>query len=99
MIETGPRKRARFATRSLLEAFELHVGGAASSTVNKRIMVLRGKTTFVRLRWSPGRAKLARLLISAGVLVRAAAGAGWRDVWRQRATWLNGWAAASTPIR
>lgn len=77
------------------EAQLLHVGGAASSTVNKRIMVLRGKTTFVRLRWSPGRAKVARLLIAAGVLVRAAAGAGWRDVWRQRATWLDGWPAPS----
>jgi GT2 family glycosyltransferase len=77
------------------EAQLLHVGGAASSTVNKRIMVLRGKTTFVRLRWSPGHAKLARLLISAGVLVRALAGAGWRDVWRQRATWLAGWPAPS----
>ncbi|MGI5178511.1 glycosyltransferase family 2 protein [Dactylosporangium sp. CA-152071] len=79
------------------EAQLLHVGGAASSTVNKRIMVLRGKTTFVRLRWSPGRAKVARLLMSAGVLVRSAAGAGWRDVWRQRATWLSGWPAPTAP--
>jgi hypothetical protein len=31
--------------------------------------------------------------MATGVLVRALAGKGWRDVWRQRATWLAGWPA------
>ena len=93
-IDLSARARELGARPVLVpEAQLLHVGGAASSTVNKRIMVLRGKTTFVRLRWSPGRARLARLLLSAGVLLRATAGPGWRDVWRQRATWLDGWPA------
>ncbi|GGM18958.1 glycosyltransferase family 2 protein [Dactylosporangium sucinum] len=91
-IDLSARAREAGARPFLVpDAQLLHVGGAASSTVNKRIMVLRGKTTYVRLRWPSARARTARLLLSAGVLLRALAGKSWREVWRQRATWLAGW--------
>jgi GT2 family glycosyltransferase len=75
----------------------VHVGGAASTGVGKRVMVLRGKTTYLRLRWSPGRAAAGRALLAAGVGLRAAGArltgrAGyWRQVWQRRAEWLAGW--------
>ncbi|BCJ66778.1 glycosyltransferase family 2 protein [Polymorphospora rubra] len=75
----------------------LHVGGASSTSVGKRVMVLRGKTTYVRLRWSASRAAVGRALLAGGIAVRAAGArltgrAGyWREVWAQRATWLAGW--------
>jgi N-acetylglucosaminyl-diphospho-decaprenol L-rhamnosyltransferase len=72
-----------------------HVGGAASSTVNKRVMVLRGKIEYVRRRWSRPRAATAGLLLRTGVAVRAIAGPGWRDVWRQRSVWGAGWTGTS----
>ncbi|GAA2598774.1 hypothetical protein GCM10010399_31740 [Dactylosporangium fulvum] len=98
-IDLSARARQHGAHPVLVpDAQLLHVGGAASSTVNKRIMVLRGKTTYVRLRWPADRAKKARLLLSAGVLLRALAGKGWRDVWRQRATWLAGWPAPAPAV-
>lgn len=91
-IDLSTRARALGARPFLVpEAQLLHVGGAASSTVNKRIMVLRGKATYVRLRWTPGRARAAKALMAVGVLLRAAVGKGWRDVWMQRHTWLAGW--------
>jgi GT2 family glycosyltransferase len=93
-IDLSARARSLGARPVLVpDAQLLHVGGAASSTVNKRIMVLRGKATYVRLRWSPDRARTARVLLAAGVLLRALGGKGWRDVWRQRSTWLAGWPA------
>ncbi|MFI6761419.1 glycosyltransferase family 2 protein [Micromonospora sp. NPDC050417] len=75
----------------------VHVGGASSTGVNKRIMLLQGKTTYLRLRWSPRRAAAGRALLAAGVAVRAAGArltgrAGyWRQVWAARRTWLAGW--------
>lgn len=70
-----------------------HVGGAASSSINKRVMVLRGKATYVRLRWSKPAAFTARTLLATGVLLRAAGSGTWRQVWAQRSTWLAGWPA------
>jgi hypothetical protein len=75
----------------------VHVGGASSTSVGKRVMVLRGKTTYLRLRWSGPRATLGRALLSAGVALRAAGArltgrAGyWREVWAQRSVWQAGW--------
>ncbi|MDW5323439.1 glycosyltransferase family 2 protein [Plantactinospora sp. KLBMP9567] len=79
----------------------LHVGGAASTSAGKRVMLLRGQVTFQRLRWAPGRAALGRTLLRIGIAARATAArltgrAGyWREVWRQRRTWLAGWPPAA----
>lgn len=79
----------------------VHVGGASSTSVGKRVMVLRGKCTYLRLRWSRPRAAAGRALLAAGVAVRAAGArltgrAGyWREVWAQRSLWLAGWPAAT----
>jgi len=74
-----------------------HVGGASSTSVSKRVMVLRGKCTYLRLRWPHRRAAVGRTLLAAGVMLRAYGSqltgrAGyWRQVWAHRAAWLAGW--------
>jgi hypothetical protein len=74
-----------------------HLGGAASTSVNKRVMVLRGKMTYLRLRWSPRRARLGGFLLTVGIALRAGGSrvsgrAGyWRAVWAQREAWRAGW--------
>ncbi|WP_422773441.1 glycosyltransferase family 2 protein [Plantactinospora sp. WMMC1484] len=79
----------------------LHVGGAASTSAGKRVMLLRGQVTFLRLHWSPPRAALGRTLLAVGIAARAAGSrltgrAGyWREVWRHRRTWLAGWPPTS----
>jgi GT2 family glycosyltransferase len=81
------------------EAQVTHLGGAASTSVNKRVMVLRGKCTYLRLRWPGRRAAAGRALLASGIALRALGSrltgrAGyWRDVWAQRTTWLAGWPA------
>ncbi len=91
-------RAAGYGARPVLvpEAKLTHVGGASSSSVSKRVMLLRGKCTYLRLRWSRPKAAAGRALIATGVLVRAAGGRllrreGWGQVWRQRSVWLSGW--------
>jgi len=78
-----------------------HVGGASSTSVGKRAMVLRGKTTYLRLRWSRPRATLGRALLATGIALRALGArltgrAGyWRGVWAERRSWLPGWPPVS----
>jgi GT2 family glycosyltransferase len=83
----------------------VHRNGAASSSVGKRIMLMRGKSTFLRRHWSPPRARAGLALLALGIAGRAAGArltgrAGyWREVWRQRRTWLPGWPATGlTPV-
>ncbi|MEE6306098.1 glycosyltransferase family 2 protein [Plantactinospora veratri] len=84
----------------------VHVGGAASTSAGKRVMLLRGQVTFLRLRWSPSRAAAGRALLLVGIAVRAMAARltgrarYWREVWRQRQTWLGGWppSAGLSPV-
>jgi GT2 family glycosyltransferase len=93
-IDLAARAKALGARPVVVPTAKLtHVGGAASSSINKRVMVLRGKTTYVRLRWSRQAAFAARALLTTGVLLRAAGSATWRQVWAQRKTWLAGWPA------
>ncbi|MEV4626231.1 glycosyltransferase family 2 protein [Micromonospora sp. NPDC049523] len=79
----------------------VHVGGASSTGVGKRVMLLRGKATYLRLRWPRRRAAAGRALLATGVAVRAAGArltgrAGyWREVWAERRTWLAGWPAGA----
>jgi hypothetical protein len=85
----------------------VHVGGAASTSAGKRVMLLRGQVTFLRLRWSRSRAAAGRTLLLVGIAIRAVAArlsgrAGyWREVWRQRHAWLTGWppAAELAPVQ
>jgi GT2 family glycosyltransferase len=88
------------------EARVRHLGGASSTTANKIIMLMRGKCTYLRLRWPRRRATAGRTLLAAGVGLRAGGAAllgrasAWRTVWRERRTWLGGWpraAAAEEP--
>ena len=101
-IDLCARARALGARPVLVPQAQLvHVGGAASSGAEKRVMVLRGMATYVRLRWSPRRARAARGLLATGVLVRAAGRASWRGAWHQRSVWLPGWPTPTkegTPI-
>lgn len=97
-IDLCTRATARGATPVLVpEARVVHVGGASSTSVGKRVMVLRGRCTYLRLRWSRPRAAAGRGLLATGVAARALGArltgrAGyWREVWAQRSVWLAGW--------
>jgi N-acetylglucosaminyl-diphospho-decaprenol L-rhamnosyltransferase len=74
-----------------------HVNGASSTSAGKRVMVLRGKCTYLRLRWPAGRARLGRSLLAGGIALRAfgsrltGRALYWQEVWSQRSVWLAGW--------
>jgi GT2 family glycosyltransferase len=80
----------------------IHLGGASSTSVTKRVMVLRGKCTYLRLRWPRGRATVGRAMLAAGIAGRAVGSRVtgraryWPEVWAQRGTWLSGWPAVSS---
>jgi N-acetylglucosaminyl-diphospho-decaprenol L-rhamnosyltransferase len=91
-------RAAAYGARPVLvpDAKLTHVGGASSSSVTKRVMLLRGKSTYLRLHWSKPKAAAGLGLLATGVLVRAIGGTvlrrpGWAEVWRQRSVWLPGW--------
>jgi N-acetylglucosaminyl-diphospho-decaprenol L-rhamnosyltransferase len=97
-IDLCVRARGLGASPALVPTARLlHVGGGSSTGAGKRVMVLRGKVTYLRLRWSTPRAAVGRALLAAGVAARAAGArltgrAGyWREVWWRRGDWLAGW--------
>jgi hypothetical protein len=98
-------RAAGFGAQPLLvpAAVVTHVGGASSTSVTKRVMVLRGKCTFLRLRWPRRRAVAGRALLATGVALRASGSvltgrAGyWRQVWAHREAWLAGWPPGTQP--
>ncbi|MGW0431116.1 glycosyltransferase [Micromonospora sp. NPDC003197] len=101
-IDFCARATERGAGPALVPSAQVrHVGGASSTSVGKRVMVLRGKTTYLRLRWSRPRAALGQTLLATGIAVRALGArltgrAGyWRGVWAQRRSWLSGWPPVS----
>lgn len=103
-IDLSHRARMLGAMPTLVpQAQVVHAGGAASSGTGKRVMLLRGKVTYLRLRWSPLRARLGVALLAVGVAVRVAAArlvgrrSGWDEPWRQRPGWLGGWPATGSP--
>jgi GT2 family glycosyltransferase len=77
-----------------------HANGASSTSAGKRIMVLRGKCTYLRRRWPRGRAWVGRLLLASGIALRALGSRVtgralyWQEVWSQRSVWLAGWPPA-----
>jgi N-acetylglucosaminyl-diphospho-decaprenol L-rhamnosyltransferase len=112
-VDLSVRARAAGA-RPLYDpsATVIHIGGASSSSVSKRTLVLRGKCTFVREHWAPGRAAIGLALISVGVAVRAfgtvllrrslfkrpQGDQSWLAVWRHRAVWRPGWPEVRQPL-
>ncbi|MFN8222135.1 MAG: glycosyltransferase family 2 protein [Gaiellales bacterium] len=84
------------------------IGVSSESRPEKFRLVLQGKVTVIDQHWSPARRRLGRALLTAGVGTRALAaavtrrgatqgsGAGaatWRQLWRERSTWLAGFPA------
>jgi N-acetylglucosaminyl-diphospho-decaprenol L-rhamnosyltransferase len=74
------------------------VGASSPNRLGKQRLLLRGKATLVRKRWSPARRRMALLLLAGGVGLRAAAEAGrrrddrtMRTLWEERRDWLAGW--------
>jgi GT2 family glycosyltransferase len=74
------------------------VGASSSNRLAKQRLLLRGKATLVRKRWSPARRSLALVLLAGGVRLRAAAEQArrredrtMRDLWAERRDWLAGW--------
>ena len=81
------------------DAVMVHAVGASSATrPDKHELLLAGKVTLVRTRWTGPRAAAGSALIVAGVGVRAVAervGVGgrdtdWAEVWRRRGRWRRG---------
>ncbi|GAA4163135.1 hypothetical protein GCM10022286_23180 [Gryllotalpicola daejeonensis] len=82
------------------------VGGSTSESGRERngrkmSMVMAGKATLLRLRWSAGRAAAGIALLKTGTLVRALleralgrAEGTWSEVWRRRSDWSAGYPAA-----
>ena len=87
------------------DAHAVHQVGASSSPVGQRVMLLRGKATYLRQHWPAWRAWFGLRLLVAGIALRTgvavlhpgSASADWRAVWRERRTWTGGWPAVVDP--
>ena len=84
------------------------VGVSSASRPDKLMLLMRGKVTLLRKHWRSPRRELGIRLLLAGVGVRALAPASltgknggrpgaWREVWRARRSWLEGYPAAERP--
>ena len=81
------------------ESVVVHAVGASSSDkYAKHRLLMRGKASLLRKRWSPPRRSIGLALLAAGVGLRAAAERvrGHRDgtyarLWAERREWLAGW--------
>jgi GT2 family glycosyltransferase len=95
------RRAARAGLRPMLcpTAKVIHQVGASSSPVRQRVMLLRGKATYLRQQWPSWLAWLGLRLLVAGIALRTgmavlhprSASADWRAVWRERRVWTDGW--------
>ncbi|GAB4047217.1 hypothetical protein GCM10028775_06140 [Catellatospora paridis] len=97
-IDLSVRARVAGARPLLVPTVKvLHDVGGSSSSVRQKVMVMRGKTTFLRHHWPRSAMALGLALMRVEVLTRAVAGgvglgsADWISVWRSRTTWLGGW--------
>ncbi|AYG03713.1 glycosyltransferase [Gryllotalpicola protaetiae] len=71
----------------------------------KMSMVMAGKATLLKARWSPARAVVGIALLRAGALTRGLleravgrAGGTWGEVWRRRGEWSPGYPAARAAL-
>ena len=77
------------------------VGGSSPTAGPRRVMVMRGKVTFFRRRWSSVGAWYALRCLSMGAFVRSMAERvwirrggderAWIEAWRRRTEWREGW--------
>jgi GT2 family glycosyltransferase len=82
-----------------------HVGGASSSSsADKMVLIMKGKATYLRKRWSPAAARFGLTMLWAGSALRAimervtrrpADRRTWTTVWSARRQWLPGYPSAS----
>jgi len=83
-------------------ATAVHAGGASSANrLGKQRLLLRGKATLARKRWSPAQSRVGLLLLVGGVGLRATVEAvrgrndrTMRTLWQERQEWLAGWLGA-----
>jgi GT2 family glycosyltransferase len=81
----------------------IHDIGGSSGSVRQKVMLLRGKITFIKRHWSRPRATIGTALMKLEIAMRALAGrlgfgsSDWPAVWRDRATWCDGWPALDEP--
>ena len=87
------------------------VGVSSASRPDKLILLLRGKATLLRKHWRSPRRELGLALLLLGVATRALTPASlrgrgggepraWREVWRARSEWLQGYPEARpSPLR
>jgi N-acetylglucosaminyl-diphospho-decaprenol L-rhamnosyltransferase len=84
------------------------VGVSSASAPDKLNMLMRGKVTLLRKHWRSPRRELGIRLLVAGVGLRALAPSSltgrnggrpgaWREVWRARRSWLEGYPEAERP--
>jgi len=85
------------------EATVTHFVGKSSAVhAHKRILLLKGKATLVRLRWKGLRGRLGLFLLAAGVGLRArlrflgGQQGAWVDAWEARREWLPGYPEPSS---
>lgn len=99
-VDFAIRARRLGAQARIAPAAEfVHIGGVASETsAAKWTMMLRGKVTLMRLRWSPPRAALGIRLLLLGTWLRAVGArmhlpvrGPWIENWARRSQWLAGW--------
>lgn len=79
------------------------VGVSTGSSGAKMCMVMAGKATMLRQRWTPWRRSVGLLLLLAGVRVRALLEGGnvsgtWSTVWRRRNDWAPGYPSAELAL-
>jgi GT2 family glycosyltransferase len=85
------------------DAVMVHVGGASSGTTPaKQELLLAATITLVRSHWPGLRGRVGQMLVVGGVLVRAIVarigahrGAHWREIWRRRRNWWQGYPTMS----
>jgi len=103
-IDFALRARAAGARPVLVPGAELfHDAGASSTSADKRVMVMRGKTELAKRRWSGWRLRFARGCLIGGTalrgpgarvasrLLRRSGGQGWNEAWQRRREWQGGW--------
>ena len=81
-----------------------HVSGGTSTSARRQVLMLAGRTTYIRTHWSPAARTIGLGLLGAGVGLRALGstllgarrGQGernrWVHAWRERASWWAGYA-------
>jgi N-acetylglucosaminyl-diphospho-decaprenol L-rhamnosyltransferase len=92
--------KPRLAPRALVT----HLGGASSSSDDRRVLLLRGRATYLRRHWGRFGSRLGLVLLLVGVGLRAGLEQAarrrsmgtWQSAWRRRSEWVSGWPPAGS---